>query len=383
MKEYFQSRKDFILASILIVSAIIIIINFDKIIAAIFTFLAYFRPLYIGIIIAYVLNLPMRYFENLISKYAKEDSFIYRIKRTLAITITLLIVIIIIYLILIFILPQLFTSLSNLLNNIGSYLENFYSYLNNILAYLKLDAIKSLSPEELLNNLGLNYQELITWLSSLVLGTGGNLLMQIISASASLFNFCMSILIAIYLLASKEQLLRQTKMVIQAFSNQKYCQLIFDEASNANQTFSGFIITKGFDVGIQFIMMYFILSILQQPFALLIATICAIFAIVPVFGPLVAEIISILLLIGINPLSALIFLIVHQIVMNIESNIIYPRFATSFINLPPVWILTVVIASAYMGGPLWILLSVPFAAYIYNFLARYIKNRLERKGETI
>lgn len=345
--------------------------------------LHYLSPLFTGIAVAYVLNIPMCKIESFIKKYFKKEGFIDKHSRVLAIILAVLFVLILFSLIMIFVLPELVSSIVNLFSNLGNYSQNLRSYLNDLAKTFGLQQaqLDNLDLEKLLVSFGLDYHRIINSASSWLVGTGSGVLEHIYSAGTSIFNFLMASLLALYFLSSKEKFLSQIKMVIDALLSDKQAQIIYEQARDANSIFRNFVGTRFLDIFILFILVYILMYLIGLPYALLISTICAIFTIVPIFGSLVAEIISIFLLFTLNPWYALVFYILHQIVLNVDTNFIYPRFAGKSIGLPAVWILVSVLVAGYIGGPIYMLMAVPVTACIYSFFARFIKAKLELKNK--
>lgn len=344
--------------------------------------LYYLQPLWIGCGVAFVLNLPMVWIENFIEKHCAKLGWMQRCKRGIAITISVFLVVSMVILISLFVLPDLVNSVSTLFSNLGSYIENLESFMRQIAAKfgMKNDVAHTIGVEELLAGFGLDYRKIMNGLSEWLVGTGSGVLGNLLSAGSSFFNFIMASMIGFYLLAVKEVLLRQARMILYAFLSQRQADFVIENAAIVNDIFKNFVSTRFIDIIVLWGMMYILLSIFSFPYTLLLSSISALFTIVPVFGSLVADIVSIILLLALNPWYAFGYYVIHQVVLNIDSNLIYPRYAGKSVGLPAVWILVSVVVAGYVGGPLLMLLAVPIAACFYSLFSRYVKYRLQKKG---
>ena len=100
---------------------------------------------------------------------------------------------------------------------------------------------------------------------------------------------------------------------------------------------------------------------------------------------IIAMVIACFILLTINPLQSLLFIVIFQLVLNIDGNIIYPKFIGKGLGLPAIWIVVSVLFfsgffSAYGMGVVGMLIAVPFTACVYTFFSEYIHHRLKRKG---
>lgn len=381
-RNYFESVAKQVFLISYAAGLLFFLLYFRDIFGFIGRILYFLSPLFTGIAVAYVLNLPMVRIERMIVKRNKETSFLFRNKRMVSIFITLLLVIIVSIALSIFVLPELINSIGTLFSNAGFYLENLEKFVRDVAIRFGVNAKEwsSMSIEQFFGLFGLEYQNVVSSASEWLVGTGGGVLSNILSAGSSVFNFLMAATIGLYLLAAKEELLLQMKMISYAFLSKKHADVLKKSAQEANEIFQSFIVTRVIDIAIIWLMMYGLLSVFRFPYTLLLSTISALFTIIPVFGSLAADGISIILLLSLNPWYALGYYVIHQLVLNIDSNFIYPRFVGKTIGLPPVWILVSVLVAGYIGGPIYMLLAIPVTACVYTMTVRYIKARLQAKG---
>ncbi len=111
------------------------------------------------------------------------------------------------------------------------------------------------------------------------------------------------------------------------------------------------------------------LTILGVKHALLLAILAAVFEIIPVFGPILAAVPAVI--IGfVDGGASLGFLTValYVIVQQFENHLIYPLVVTRVVGVPPLLVILALIVGAKLAGFLGILLSVPAAGAIQEFV---------------
>lgn len=113
-----------------------------------------------------------------------------------------------------------------------------------------------------------------------------------------------------------------------------------------------------------------ILSILGVRFALGLGLIAGILEFVPVFGPWITGLISVLVAVfqdgnfwGLNPLGfALLVLAASILIQQVENNILYPRIIGHSLNLNPLVVLLALLAAGTLAGVVGLLLAAPTVA---------------------
>lgn len=121
---------------------------------------------------------------------------------------------------------------------------------------------------------------------------------------------------------------------------------------------------------------YLWLAILQVPYAFLIAIFAAIVEIIPVFGSFISGAVAILIaaVTGGPELALLVaggFLIINLL----QSNLIYPLVVKQVVGVPPLLVIIAMIAGGQLAGFFGVLLAVPAAATVQEFISDFQKER--------
>ncbi len=361
---------------------VFIVINFGAIINILGIVFSNLNVLFYGLVMAFVMNIPMVKIENAILNNTSDESIIRKFKRGISITLSAILFIAVITMLIMFILPELSESIIRLINNLANYFNSLIGNINQFLDYLHVDTenLKNVKLEDLLNIIGLDYASIIQNASSaLIGGTGDILSKQIGYVGNLLFDIFMGFVVSMYLLGSKENLIRQFKKVIVAIFSHDIASYILRICRVSNDIFKDFVGGKLIEVIIVGLMVYVSMIIFKLPFALLISCLCAIMTIIPVVGSLIATIIACLLLASDNIFYALGFFVIYQIVQNLDGNLIYPKIIGKSLGLPALWILVSVLFFGGLFGAVGMLIAVPFTACIYTFFTDFINYRLKVK----
>lgn len=127
------------------------------------------------------------------------------------------------------------------------------------------------------------------------------------------------------------------------------------------------------------ILVYLGLLIIGIPYALLLSAFTAIAEIIPVFGSLIAGTVAVIVAyssggVSLGLIVAGLFVVVNQF----ESNLIYPLIVKKIVGIPPLLVIVALIAGYTLAGFLGVVLSVPIAAVVLEFITDFDKRK--RRG---
>lgn len=124
------------------------------------------------------------------------------------------------------------------------------------------------------------------------------------------------------------------------------------------------------------ILTYLGLLIIGIPYALLLAVFTAMAEIIPVFGSLIAGMVAVIVAysdggVALGAIVAGLYVVVNQF----ESNLIYPLIVKKIVGIPPLLVIVALIAGYTLAGFLGVLLSVPVAAVLLEFITDFDKRK--------
>jgi len=113
---------------------------------------------------------------------------------------------------------------------------------------------------------------------------------------------------------------------------------------------------------------YIGLYFLGVKYALTLALVAALLEIIPYIGPILAGIPAVILAFFQSPFLALLVILLYVVIQQLENYIIVPQVMKRAVGLNPVVIIIVMLIGAKLAGLLGIILSVPMAAAVAEFL---------------
>ncbi|EHK2349030.1 AI-2E family transporter [Clostridium perfringens] len=365
--------KDYIFLSTYIILLIFFFINIKDIMNFLYKFLGILKPFIWGIAIAFILNIPVK----LIEKNLGNGKFFKGMKRSFSITLTFLFFILAITLFILFVIPQLLSSISTLMNSIPEYLSQFEKFL-------EVNAINNSQSQVMMQNIInelLNMWKEILKVTSQIVGTSlGYLLDFTLGITYGVINFFLALVLAIYMLASKEILISQLKLIIYAFVSKNKSDRIIELGKMCNEMFSKFILGQCTEALVIGVLCFIGMIILKMPYALLISVVIGVTALIPVFGAFLGTIPSAFIILIIDPIKALWFIIFIIVLQQLEGNLIYPRVVGSSIGLSALWVMFAMIVGGSLFGIIGMLIGIPIFGVVFKILKRVANRKINEKG---
>ncbi len=358
-----------------------IINNLGTVGSAIGIFLGIISPIIIGICVAFVLNIPLRFFECTVFKKltAKNGRIWSKLKRPLCLTLSVILVLAIISAILSFVLPQLVNTCADFFLQLPDNMAKLSSLLKELVVRYNLPIDES--------RINIDWEWVSAQALELFNNKGGDVVQGTLAFLIEVFNgvvnAILGIVFAIYILASKEQLGKLAKSFIYAVMSKRKAKELISVVVMSNKAFSGFISGQCIEVALIGVLCFIGMLAIDFKSAILVASIIAVTAFVPVFGAIIGAIASSALILVANPtqpIKALIFLIFILVLQQIESNVIYPKIMGKQVGLPGIWVLAAVTIGGGLFGVMGIILSVPICSVLYTLFQRWIVRRLEEKN---
>lgn len=367
------NRMTFKNALLLITYTILLILcamNYQSILAEVASFFNLIRPFIYGFAMAYIFNLPMKYFLKKLPKTITKG------RTLLAAFCSLLSIAIIFTFIVSIVVPQLVDSIASLAETIPSYIEESKVLVDRLLTQYDIS-------EELM-------QQIETYsgqIQQIALSIGSNALPSIINTlmgiTTSIANLFMAVVIAVYLLISKEKLNRQVKDMCYAFLPEKANAYCLHIGELSNKTFSSFISGQLVEAIIIGVLCYIGCLVLKIPYAPIVSVVIGCTNIIPIFGPIIGTAVCGVLILFVSPLQAVIFVIFGICLQQFESNLIYPRVVGSSVGLSGLWVLFAITVGGGMFGLMGMVLGLPFFAVAYTLLRETMKRRIAEKKTRI
>lgn len=340
-------------------------------------------PIFYGFIIAYLLSSIVNFLEEkcMIPILKKLNITITRkhmsIMRCISIIITLILTFLCIYAFLMIVIPEIYKS-------IQSIVISFPTYINNLVHFTEKLLVSYPEIEHYFTNIMNEYSsDIYEWISSLLPSMNAfirSLSKSVISFIMTLWNLILGVIVAIYMLASKEKYIGQSKKILFSVFKQERANTLLKDIRFIDHTFGGFISGKILDSLIIGILCFICLQFIGTPYSLLISFIVGVTNVIPFFGPYFGAIPSALLVLMVDPLQCLYFLIFILILQQFDGNYLGPKILGDSTGLSSFWVLFSITIFGGLFGLVGMIIGVPTFAVIYAIVKRTTSRRLSKKG---
>ena len=335
-------------------------------------------PFIIGGAIAFVLNVPMNFFQRKLFPEEKRTNnrVLSKLEKPVSLILSLLCVIGVVGLVMFVVIPQLKATFVNLGNSIQAFIPHLQEWARIWF---------SDNPEiiTMVNNLEFDWNKIMNAGFNFFKSGAGNVLDSTIVAVKSIVEFLTTFFIAfvfaIYILLQKEKLNVQVRKVLFAFVRKGRAEAILEVCSLTYSTFSSFLTGQCVEAVILGSMFIVVMSILNLPYALLVGILIAFTALIPIFGAFIGCGVGALLIFMVDPMKALMFIVVFLVLQQIEGNFIYPHVVGNSVGLPSMWVLAAVSIGASLMGIVGMLIFIPLVSVVYALFREIVYLKLKQR----
>lgn len=356
----------FFLHGLICAGLLMVVIYFGQIYGFAVTVISVFKPIILGSVIAFIINILLKKIEKIYAPKSKKPMVI-KSRRPVCILISFILIIAVIAAVLLCVIPAVaktFVILENNIQNVVKWVQE-WAEANEDKIPIVADAIQ---------NINIDWSSLIEKVRDFLLSGVGTVIGSTISFVSGTFGMVvdvlMSIIFSLYVLASKEKI----KSIIIRLSKKRIPKL-YDKLRNfyrlADEKFEAFIVGQCTEAVILGALCGIGMAILRIPYAAVTGILVGFTALIPIVGAYIGAIAGGLLILTVSPVKALIFIIFLVILQQIEGNVIYPKVVGKSIGLPGIWVFVAVIVGGGIAGIPGMLVGVPLFATIYVMLRRY------------
>lgn len=347
--------------------------------------LSVLSPFIIGIIIAYIVNCMINFLERRVLikiKYFRDGSPKARkLGRKLSILISFIFLIGLIVGIISYIIPEIVRSINDLVNY---FVSINYKDITRVLDSIMLDSNISIGPDfvrDIFNSLTEFFRGLadsLKYIPDMI----GSIISMSINVASGVVKAVMGIIISIYILLDKEEIVALGKKIIRALFSNEVCSKMTMYVKEMNHTFNHFFIGKLMDSLIIGLIFYIVSIIFGFPYASLCAIIIGITNMIPYFGPFIGSVPVVLLTLLVeiqSPLTALWVIITIVILQQFDSIFLEPKIVGGSLDLKPISVIFAITVGGAIAGPLGMFFGVPVFSVISKFAMIAIESHYNKK----
>ncbi len=381
MKSKFTSEQQSFIRTRFVTAALIIlfaalVFYFSSVWGFITKVVGLASPFFIGFGIAFLMGPTQRFIERPMRRYIFKTDRYRTLMHTISTFLSLVLLLLIVFVFLRVMLPQLIESVRQIVIFIGAFLRKNSAQVSDILQ--KLDFIQidgdelTVAWDQIISQKFINVGQL--------LGNVFNVSKDIIG---SVYTILVSTVTAFYMLMDKDRLCARMKKVCFALFPRERTEKLIYWTRRANRIFAGFITGKIVDSAIIGVICYFCMLIFRMEYPLLISMVIGVTNIIPFFGPFIGWLPCAVILLIVNPMSALWFSIFILVLQQLDGNVIGPFILGDYVGVSALSIMIAIVIGSGLFGFAGMLLAVPVYALGFAIVRTLCEKKLKEQGLSI
>lgn len=367
----------FVLGTILLVR---IVGSFNNTVKLLGQALQVIAPFLVGAFIAFILYPLVRFFYRNLFKntlHMKSD----KLSKLLSILVTYVIAIGVIAILMVFILPQLYTSITDIVDRLPVWYNNLTTMVDNFenrhadLGFIDYNIIN-----EHLTSL---YPKIISYLTD----TLANLLPYVVNTSMAIVkgvvNLIISIMVSVYMISDHKNIFYQFKKLLYAVFPKQAADTARTICRESTNIFLKFMYGKAIDSVIIGIICFVCMNIFKFPYTVLISVIVGITNMIPYFGPYIGGVLGGIIIVIVNPVQVIFFAVMILVIQQFDGLFLGPKILGDSTGLKPLWVIFAIVVGGAMFGVLGMFLGVPTMAVICYILNIVVEHFLKKRNITV
>ena len=333
--------------------------------------LSILAPFAIGILISYILYIPCKKIEETYLK-VKKIKWINKKARPLSILTVYVIVFILIVILFNFIVPPIIKNIIDLANNFGIYYDKAIVQINQLPedSFWKTEVITRIMKE--IQNIDVKQIVNVEVVTQYAQGA--------LNIATKIFDIFVTIVVSIYILNSRTQILQFFSRLAGAIFNKNTYQNIGKYFNSTNEIFFHFLSSQLLDAVVVGILTSIAMSILGVKYSILLGVMIGIFNLIPYVGAIIAVVISGIITIFTGGIGQAVWmLIIVTILQQIDANIINPKIIGNSLKINPILVILAVTIGGSYFGMIGMFLAVPVIAVIKVIIEDFIEYREQMK----
>lgn len=340
-------------------------------------FIAVIQPFLIGFMLAFIINLPMNFFERKVYSKIFKTEKTKKLVPVFSLISSWIIFILAISIFLNVLIPRISNAVTTLV-------DRFPEFLNDLVRLLNKNKITKRFADDVQDYIySVNWNKSLEQIKDYFLGEAGNIFDKttsiINSVSSTLVTIVAATIFSVFVLINKKDIKIFSNRIIYSLFKKENADEINKIASLSYSSFASYINSKALSSLILGLMVFIGMLILKIPFAAMAAILVAIADFIPYVGPLIATIIMMILIFIESPFQSLVFLIFLLIAQQVQGSIIYPALAGKTIGLPSIWVIVSIAIGGSLFGIVGMLVSIPIASILYTLMNEKMDKTLAKK----
>lgn len=381
MRQIFEEKtKKYFIIGILLIGIYFGFFYIDKIGEILGSAYKVFRPIVYGLVIAFIINLPMNFFyEKIFKKLIKDDKH-DKLRKSLALILSWIIFFAMVTLVLTVLIPELSRAVGVISTNIPVFIDSLTEFLNESKIFTKVadffaTRFEVINIEKISDSITKILQEFFRSDSQFLNKTGS----VINSVSQGIISLSIGFVFSIYVSMNKAKLKKGAARLVFANLKENTAKQLVYVSKLSYDSFARFLETRILSSIALGVGCFIGMTILRMPSAGMISILMGAFDLIPYIGAFLSTSIGIILIFTYSPSKALVFLIFVIIIQNIQQQVFYPLVIGKHQGLPAIWIFVSVVIGGGLFGIFGMIAFIPLATVLYTLLEDNTRKKLKNK----
>ena len=381
MRQIFEEKtKKYFIIGILLIGIFFGFFYIDKIGEILGSAYKVFRPIVYGLVIAFIINLPMNFFyEKIFKKLIKDDKH-DKLRKSLALILSWIIFFAMVTLVLTVLIPELSRAVGVISTNIPVFMDSLTEFLNESKIFTKVadffaTRFEVINIEKISDSITKILQEFFRSDSQFLNKTGS----VINSVSQGIISLSIGFVFSIYVSMNKAKLKKGAARLVFANLKENTAKQLVYVSKLSYDSFARFLETRILSAIALGVGCFIGMTILRMPSAGMISILMGAFDLIPYIGAFLSTSIGIILIFTYSPSKALVFLIFVIIIQNIQQQVFYPLVIGKHQGLPAIWIFVSVVIGGGLFGIFGMIAFIPLATVLYILLEDNTRKKLKNK----
>lgn len=360
----------------------------EKISSGLNAIISLLRPFIIGGVLAYIMKSTCNLLEKVFVKLftlckIKKKALIDKLSAIFSLVFTYVVWLSIIAILLKIVIPQLIDSIFDLVEQVPTYMDDLKVWSVGLLSDIEMFHDSAEAIVDGAYNFVYGWvDKLLASFANIEMDTVAKILSSITSVFSIVFDAVIGLVVSFFVLQNRKRIAAKCNMLLHSVFKEKAAKAIVDEFKFADDMFSGYLEGKVIDSALIGVLYYIALSIMGVSYAPLIAVLCGVTNIIPIFGPFIGAIPSALIILaGGRPIQVVYFVIFVCVMQFLDGYIIDPLIVGDHINVSSLSVIFAVMIFGGIWGFFGLLVGVPTYAVIYDIIKKIVLHRLKKRGK--
>ena len=333
----------------------VLLSNLGAVLKALGTFLGFFKPVFLGAVIAYAISPLTKFFYHRVFRKMK----VGKARWCLSVAVSVALMLLAVALLLGTLIPQLLQSLIMLAENIDD-------YTRSLIVWLEGNKLSSVVDTASLETVSENALESI---SAFVKDNASSLLSAAAASGKNVLTGLIALILAVYFLVDTRRVLINIRRFFTLILPRGAAEVFLDFILRCDTILVSYIVQSIIDALIVGTVNAVFMVICRMPYIGLVSVIVGVTNLIPNFGPIIGGAIGAFVILLVDPMQALMFAGFTLLLQLVDGYILKPKLFSNSLGVSGLLILISTIVLGNMFGIPGILVSITTAAvlsFIYN-----------------